>query len=102
MWRYISLFRYFLSFSFENISELFCCEFFDISLIYYTNISSSIIFSLSSGYTCLSLAIFLSCSFVTVFEIFHCEFTETFLILLGILLLIKSAVPFAVFLNDSS
>ena len=78
-------------------SELFCCEFFDISLLYYFNLSLSIIACLSSGDTYLSLGISLSCSFVTVSEIFCCEFFETFVILLAILFPIKSPVASAVF-----
>ena len=79
-----------------SFSELFCCEFFDISLFYYFNLSSSKISCLSSGDAYLSLGISLSCSFLTVWFIF-CEFFETFVILLAILFSFKLSLASAVF-----
>ena len=81
-----------LSFSFATVSELFCCEFFDIPSLYYFNLSSSIISCPSPGDTYFSAGISLVCSFVTVSELFCCEFFETPVILLTILLPIKSPV----------
>ena len=65
--------------------------FFDITLLYYyINLRSSIIFCLSSGDLYVSLGIYLSCSFVTLSELFCCKGSETFVILSGILLPMKS------------
>ena len=70
-YRYISLFRYSLSFY-----ELFCCEFFETFVIFlilpYFNLSLLIISSLSSGDAYLSLGTSLLCSFATASEMFCC------------------------------
>ena len=71
--------------------------FFDIWLLYYINIRSSIIFCISSGYIYLSLSIYLSFSFVNVSELFCGEIFETFVILSAILVSIISPVVSAVF-----
>ena len=65
--------------------------FFDIPLLYYCiNLRSSIIFCLSPEDIYLSLGISLSRSFLSVPEFFCREVLETFVILSGILLPIKS------------
>ena len=71
-WRYIFFFRYFLIILICN------CLFvtFDIALLYYFNISSSIISCLSSGKIYFSLGISLWCSFVTACELFCCKFFQ--------------------------
>ena len=66
--------------------------FFDMSLLYYFNLSSPIVCCLYSGEIYHSLGISLSCSFVTISELFGCEFFETFVILLVVLLPIKLPV----------
>ena len=66
--------------------------FFDMSLLYYFNLSSPIVCCLSSGEIYRSLGISLSCSFVTISELFGCEFFETFVILFVVLLPIKLPV----------
>ena len=71
-------------------------DFFNIPLLYF-NLSSSIIYCLSSGDTCFSLGISLSCSFVTVSELFCCEFFESFANLFAVLWPIKSPVASPVF-----
>ena len=91
-----------VSFWFVTVSELFCCEFFqtfvkfDISLLYYFNLSSSVISCLSSGEIYISLSISLSCLSVTVSKLFYCKCFDTPVILSAILLPIKSPVTFAV------
>ena len=95
-WKYMSCFRYFFIILICNFLWIIFW-FFDISLLYYFNLSSSIISCHSSGDTHLSLGVSLSSSFVTVSELFCCEFFKTFVILLVILLSIKSSVASAVF-----
>ena len=75
-----------LLFSFEIVSEIFCCDdFFEnfvifyVPLLYYFNLKSSIIFF--SGDIHLSLGISWSCSCATDFELFCYEFFKTFVIL---------------------
>ena len=91
-----------LSLSFLSVSKLFLVNFlklffFYTPLLYYFNLSSSIISCLSSEEIYLSLGISLLYSFVTVSELFCGKFFETFVILLAILLPVKSPVGFDVF-----
>ena len=73
-----------LIFAFVTASEFFffwifftLLWFFDIPLLYYFNLSSSIISCLSSGDIHASVGISLSCSYVTISELFCCKFFET-------------------------
>ena len=61
-------------------------------LCYYVNLSSSIIFCLSSGEIYLYLGISLSCSFLIVSGLFCDEVLEVFVTLSAISLLIKPSV----------
>ena len=65
-------------------------------LYYFDRISKCLVFLLAIY---IFLGIALSCSFVTFSDLFCCEFLETFVILSVTLLLIKSQVVSAVFLN---
>ena len=66
--------------------------FFNIALLYYVNISSSIIFCLSSGDLHLSFGMYVS------FKLFsECNFLDELLILSTVLIPIKSPVASAVF-----
>ena len=71
---------------------------FDIPLLYYTNLNSSIVCCLFSGDICLSFGV--SISFSTVFECNSFRDFEISVILSAILLLIKSPVASAVFWID--
>ena len=92
-----------LSFSFAAFSGLFCCEFFesfvifDILLLHYFNLGSSIVSCFSFEDIYLSLGISLSYSFISVFELVCYKSFETFVTLSAILLPIKSPVASAVF-----
>ena len=77
--------------------SLFPLLYIDIPLLYYFNLSSSIISCFSSGDIYFCLFIYLSCSFVTVSELFCCEFFETFVIVLEVLLPIKPPAASAAF-----
>ena len=112
---YIYIYIYICS-SFVTVSELFCCDFFEIVVIllpvkslvafadfditliyYYINLISSITFCLFSGDIYLPLDISWLRSFVTSSGLFCCDVFETPITLLSFLLPIKSSVSSALF-----